>query len=108
MNFERNTENKLVAIGIGRIANAPEITGIEYTSGSIGAMWYQTLDGSQIIQLLSFLCTTTLRVKHYYNNINELRFMLPSGKYLRIWNLMGKLIKFDGKLYHIKEKLDLE
>ena len=107
MNFERGTGNPYQTLGVGAIANAPDITGVEYMDGSIGAMWYNTLQGSQIIQLLSFLCTTTLRVRHYYSKINELHFVTNKGT-LRIWNIQGKLVKFDGKLYHIKEKLDLE
>ena len=94
---------------MGLVANAPDINWIEWTNrdGGVGNWWVQKLDGSQIVKLLSFLCTTNERVRHFYSKIMELEFVTKNTKTLRIWNIQGKLVKFEGKLYHIKENLDL-
>lgn len=109
-NFERGREDLKEAIGIGKIATSSVLWRIEWTnrSNGKGSWWVQSLDGYQIVGLLKFLCNSDERIRRYYSIINDMDFsFVNSLKVYKIWELKGKTIKFQGKVYHIKEKLDL-
>jgi len=112
MNFERHIDPK-DAMRIGRAASALRLVDVEFTNRDEGkgSWWIQRLEGVQILQLLKFLSTSSLRIKDYYSRITELTFLMEAKGDLipiyNIWELQGKTIHFDTKIYHIKEKLDL-
>lgn len=112
MNFERGIDPK-ESMRIGESAIALRLVDVEFMNRikGKGNWWVQRLEGAQIVQLLQFLSTTTLRVKNYYNNISDITFLMefrPKSKIIyNIWELRGKTIIFDTKVYRIKKNLDL-
>jgi hypothetical protein len=112
MNFERGIDPK-ESMGIGEIAIAPRLIDVEFVNRMRGKgnWWVQRLEGAQIIQLLEFLSTSSLRVKNYYSNISDLVFLMEArGNIMPICNifeLRGRTIIFDTKVYRIKKDLDL-
>jgi hypothetical protein len=112
MNFERGIDPK-ESMGIGEIAIAPRLIDVEFVNRMRGKgnWWVQRLEGAQIIQLLKFLSTSSLRVKNYYSNISDLVFLMEArGNIMPICNiceLRGRTIIFGTKVYRIKKDLDL-
>jgi len=109
MNFERGNINKLETIGIGRIIHAIEIQRAGFMNRTKGKMghWYEYLDSESIIQLLNFLCTTKSRIRDSYRIINEIELYTWEKELFYIRQIEGKTIKFNGKIYHIQQNLDL-
>lgn len=112
MNFERGIDPK-ESMGIGEIAVAPRLMNVEFMNRikGKGNWWVQRLDGFQIIQLLKFLSTSSLRVRDYYSNIFDITFLMEAkGNKIPVYNiseLRGKSIVFETRIYRIKKDLDL-
>jgi len=104
--FERG-RNPKEALGIGTIANAIEIVAAEYTNrnGDSGAVWIQTLGTKEIFEVLNTLSDPRIIITGQHRLINDLDFYGRTPGALKIWQLLGKFVKYRDQLYLIKEDL---
>jgi len=106
MDFERGIGTK-ESLGIGTIANAIEIVNIEYTdrSGGLGTYWVKVLGTEQIFEYLNILSNPDIAIGSRKHLINEFEFYGRTPGHFKIWNLLGKFVKYRNHLYLIKEDL---
>jgi len=75
--------------------------------------WAEELDGTQICQFLNYLvtCDKRRKIRKSYSEINKMNFWGVqkdgSRKRYYIWNLLGNIVKFDGKTYDIPANLNI-